>query len=578
MTMKDEFWLGKILPQKSGISFNLKAFGERFWSAFALVTLSTITVAAIFWILDHPYGTNWDEARYINRAYRDVAFVHEGGIGQFIKGVITEDRSRPPAYRLIALPFTLLLGVNSTIVRLISLTSLWVSLAFIYLAARRIAGATAGAFAVAFLAVCPIIIGGNMRFYVDYPFYLAIAALLYFLLRDWNKEEASTFSWIGFGLALAIGWLAKPPILFVSAPMILLTLFFSWRKIIVNPKFDWLVKAAGLALVINLPWWIFNFKPAFAKAFRSGKFVRHSLGEKGSVEAISHWLYAFCQSVVGPGLILLTLAIIATFAFKLFRKQMQIDTTTATAIAICLAGGLPMLLLSANGTNQNLRLVAPTLLPLAVAIGAIATLTRWTTSKWLATIATAVLTYQLIVIVSPTPGEPRYQKGDTVSQQLLWGNATIAMRRVEQWDWSKLREVLKENQIEKPLIGYLGNSGSFNPPTIALPWVKANEEVKVRWLWQYTFGEINWDKVIASAKTSDVVLTTPTLVGSKSDRQDLDNQHNAEFVQRMQKLSEFSAPIKLTVGKYEPMEIFVFLNKQPRTPNSPPPTDTLDLF
>uniref|UniRef100_A0ACD5GQT6 Uncharacterized protein n=1 Tax=Desertifilum tharense IPPAS B-1220 TaxID=1781255 RepID=A0ACD5GQT6_9CYAN len=51
-----------------------KVFNKVFWSTFVLVAFCTISVAVVYWIWDHPYGTNWDEARYINRAYRDVAF------------------------------------------------------------------------------------------------------------------------------------------------------------------------------------------------------------------------------------------------------------------------------------------------------------------------------------------------------------------------------------------------------------------------------------------------------------------------------------------------------------------------
>lgn len=556
-----------------------KAFTQEFWLAFALLTISTITIAAVFWIFAHPYGTTWDEARYINRAYRDVAFFEKGGIVELIKVLVNEDKSRPPAYRLLALPITLLFGANSTIIRLISLVALWVSLAFIYLASRRIAGSNAGAFAVAFLAVCPIIIGSNMRFYVDYPFYLAIAALLYFLFLDWNSAQQPNRSWIGFGLALGLGVLAKPPFIFIAGPIMLLTLILSWRKVIVSPRPMSLAKASVLASAVMLPWWVFNFKPALAKAFLSGNFVRHSLGPKSSPETIVKWLNVFAQSVLGSALTLLTLAILATLLIKLIRKQLRIDATTVSAIAVCLAGTFPMLILAAFGTNHNPRLITPTLLPLAVAIGVIAALTHWTTSRWLAAITTAVFCFQLALMVSPSPGEPRYQSGDAASQQLLWGNPTMVMQRIDQWDWSQLWEICNARQIKSPLIAYLGNSRNFNPPQIGYPWVRANENIKVTWLWQYTFGQIDWDKVMGAVNASDVVLTAPNLVGRSVDNQDLDNQHNTELVQRLQKDSQFSEPLELKMGRFEPVQVLVFLRKPEYSPPSVPlTTKLLDIF
>lgn len=380
------------------------------------------------------------------------------------------------------------------------------------------------------------------------------------------------------GLALGLGGLAKPPIIFIAGPILLLTLILSGRKIIKSPKPIDLVKAAGLAFIVMLPWWAFNFKAALVKAFRSGGYVRHSLGTKGSLEALTNWFNVFTQSMLGTALALLALAIVATFALQLFHKQLKIEQATVSAIAVCFAGALPMLLMSTVSTNQNARLIAPTLLPLAVAIGAIAALTRWTTSKWLAAIATAAIAVQLVAIVSPTPGEPRYQTGDTASQKLLWGNPTMVMRRIDQWDWSGLREICQDHHIKSPLITYLGNDQTFNPPQIAFPWVRSNEDVKVKWLWQYVEGEIDWNKILESINASNVVLTVPNLIGEVTDNQHLDNQHNAELIQRLQQMPDFSEPIKLKMGRFKPVEVFVFLRQQPPAAPSIPPTGLADLF
>lgn len=578
MYLKKEPWFGKTIAQKFSNILTAKTFAEKIWIFLAFLTLSAVTIAAFFWIFAHPYGTNWDESRYVNRIYRDVTLFQQGGIGEFLKGVINEDRSRPPAYRLIALPFNLLFGVNPATMRFVSLASLWVTLGFIYLAGKRIAGVTAGAFSVIFLAICPIIIAGNMRFYVDYPLQLAIAAILYFILLDWDREEERKISWIGFGIALGLGGLAKPPILFIAPPMMAVTLFLNWQKIIIRPNLSWMIKGVTLSLIIMLPWWIFNFKTALAKAFLSGKFVRHSLGEKGSLMTFEKWLFSFSQSLLGSALTLLFLAIVATLIVKLLNKKVKIKTATVGAIAVCLAGSLPMLMLSAMGTNQNTRLISPTLITLAVAIGAIAALTGWTTNKWLAGFATILICFQLTIMVSPTPGEIKYQKGDAASQKLLWGNHTTTMKRREQWDWSPVREIVNQQKITNPLITYLGNYGTFNPPQIALPWVKENEPVNVAWLWQYTLGEIDWDQVLTAAKSSNVVITAPQLIGGKADKQHLDNQHNTEFVKRLEKMPEFSPPIKIMMGRYQPVEVLVFINKKADSTKLPAEIRRLDIF
>lgn len=548
-----------------------KAFGKQFWTIFAGLVVSLVAISAVFWVMSHPYGTNWDEARYINRAYRDVALFRQGGWGQLIQAIWNEDRTRPPAFRLVILPLTLTIGVNSTLLRLVSLGFIGGSLGFVYLAAKRLAGSAVGAFAVIFLATCPIVVAPSMRFYVDFPLYLAIAAILYFLLADWDKPGSSR-NWIGLGLALALGVMAKPPILFIAAPMLLLTLILSWRKWIVAPTLPALFKAGSLAAVCSLPWWVFNFRPALAKAFRSGKYVRHSLGDKGSLETVFTWLHVFYQSMLGPALTLLTLAIVISLLVQWSRKQVSFSRSQLTAIAVCLAGALPMLAIAAVATNQNPRLIAPALVPLALALSLIAGLTRWTTSRWLAATATAVFCFQLAVMLTPTASDGRYQTGDPVSQTLLWGNPTTTMKRLDQWDWSPLRQLCLDRNLPNPEIGYLGNSITFNIPQIAYPWVKANQEIRVRWLWQYVLGELGWNQVMAAANASDVVLTAPTLVGNAADRQDLDNQHNAEFARRLQQQG-FAAPIALKMGRFEPVEVLVFFHKsdQARSAQKLPP-------
>jgi len=553
--------MSSVSTYQSWIRQSAKVIRREFWIALAFLTLSTISITAVFWIFAHPYGTNWDETQSINRVYRDAQSFQRGGVLELIRVLLREDRSRPSAFRILVLPVTLFFGVSPTILRILSLMFLWVTFLFTYLAGKRIAGSMAGGFTVAFLAICPILIEANMRFYVDYPLYLAIAAMLYFLFLDWNSDQPVAYSWIGLGIAMGLGGLAKPTIVFIAAPIMLLTLLLSWRRIIIRPSPISVVKASGLAFAVMLPWWVFNFKLALTKAFSSGRFFRHSLGPKGSVETLVKWLYVFAQSMLGPALTLLTLAILITFVVKLSRKRIKLDVTTSTAIAVCLAGALPLLIVAAFGTNHNVRLIAPTLFPLALAIGIIATATRWTTSRSLAAISAAIVGFQLTIILSSSSGEQRYHSGEAADQKLLWGNPTTVMLKAKQWDWSKLRQLCQDHQIPQPSIAYLGNTGTFNIPQITYPWIEAKEEIVVTWLWNYEKGLINWDTVMKSVDSSDVVLTIPGLVGNPIDKQYLDNQHNADLLQRLQNNPQFSQPVVLQMEPSEAAQVLVFFRK-----------------
>jgi hypothetical protein len=60
--------------------------------------------------------------------------------------------------------------------------------------------------------------------------------------------------------------------------------------------------------------------------------------------------------------------------------------------------------------------------------------------------------------------------------------------------------------------------------------------------------------------TSDVVLTAPKYVGAPADKQDLDNQHNGEFLQRLKNDPRFKGPLVIYLGRFTPVEVAVFFN------------------
>ena len=78
---------------------SLTVVGQRFWPFLAASVFTVITVTAVFWIVQHPFGTNWDEANYLNQAILDRAALTQGP-GDLIKGLFRRDEARPPAYRI----------------------------------------------------------------------------------------------------------------------------------------------------------------------------------------------------------------------------------------------------------------------------------------------------------------------------------------------------------------------------------------------------------------------------------------------------------------------------------------------
>jgi hypothetical protein len=82
----------------------------------------------------------------------------------------------------------------------------------------------------------------------------------------------------------------------------------------------------------------------------------------------------------------------------------------------------------------------------------------------------------------------------------------------------------------------------------------------VRWLWRYEEGPLDWQKVMDSIGQDDLVITAPHYIGRVDNKEDLDNQHNAEFADRLSRDPRFRGPIRLQMGRFEPVEVLVFLN------------------
>jgi hypothetical protein len=162
------------------------------------------------------------------------------------------------------------------------------------------------------------------------------------------------------------------------------------------------------------------------------------------------------------------------------------------------------------------------------------------------------------------------------------------MIRFEQWDWRPLRNIINSCNIDTPRISYveqkraingqvqygwnnpigtkisyLGNGLAFNGSQIQYPWIaQGDPPPDVTWLWRYEDGPFDWQKVLTLVGQSDVVLTAPNYVGEVSDRQDADNQHNAEFAQRLSQDSRFQQPMRLEMGQLDPVEVLVFVKKR----------------
>jgi hypothetical protein len=223
-------------------------------------------------------------------------------------------------------------------------------------------------------------------------------------------------------------------------------------------------------------------------------------------------------------------------------------------------------ILQLSGMNHNLRYLTPAVIPLAIATGVLSDATGWIRSRAAVAVSSILIVGQLLMIVTPVAFPKSYPVDPgLVNGGLPWG----IMVRFEQWDWKPLRDVANNCDLQRPEISFLGMGRPLNPPQILYPWfvdgtVSSDNwfwRSQPVWLWRYSEGAIDWQKVMSAARESDMVVTAPDFIGQVSDKQDLDNRYNREFAERLTADPRFQGPFRLKMGRFEPVEVQVFVKR-----------------
>ena len=536
-----------------------------YWLFFAAVTMIVIMVAAIRWSLNHHFGTNWDEAIYLNEAQVDTQRLQGGMLLKLAGRILVKSWGRPPAYRILAVPFLALFGYHTATARLVTLACFGLSSWFIYLATRRISSGVAGAFAVLVFCLSPQVVSASIWFSTEGPLYLATSAMLYFVFLCWTDSSESPANWIGLGLAVGLGFLSKASFVVIALPLLAFWLVIDRWSHLGIPRLASQRKAGLLALFVAAPWWLLHFRSAIATTEQARGFVRNSLGPLSFVTCM-RWLSTVVQSLLGYGLsILIALVVIACLRKAIVKRETILDPLQKVALGACACTGVPIVLAQLSGTNHLLRHISPAVIPLAIAIGVLADKTGWVRSRTAIAVSSVLFCAQLLMIMAPV-FVPNNQPVDSglVNGSLPWRIMVLH----DQWDWSPVQSISHSCGVDDPKISYLGGGEPFTQPAIEFPWAAKALSTRratvdypdVEWLWRLEEGPLDWQKVMDTVGKSDLVLTAPHYNGDVGDKPDLDNQYNSEFADRLAHDPRFRGPIRLQMGRFEPVEVLVFLN------------------
>lgn len=539
---------------------------DRWWLLLAAISVIAILAAASRWILYHHYGINWDEAEYLNQALLNLRILHSGNLHHIGGMILIGDPFRPPAYRLLVLPFLALFGHSIAVARFMTLAFSALSAWFIYSCTRRISAPVAGIIAALVFCLSTEVVLDSTYFSTEGPLFLATAAMLYFLFTGWSTEGEYKGNWIGLGLAVALGFLSKMTFALIAIPLFVFVVVDAYRRRSglrgIMPFF----KAGIVAFVVGAPWWLLNFRHALGFATHAEGFVRGSLGGPSPVTYVK-WLGTVFIGLLGPGVsvfLLCVLVVVVWHRKDLNKRENILGSLQGKVLLACACAGLPLVAAELSSTNQNLRFLSPAVIPLAIAVGILSEKVGLTRSRAFFGLSGVLMLSQVGILVAPVlfpnhkPIDPRLVNGE-----VPWA----VFARFEQWNWKPVRKISLGCGVETPTISYLGNGRAFNLPQIQYPWAaRGTPAPSVTWLWRYEQGPLNWEKVMEAAGRSDIVLTAPHYLGQASDKDGLDNQYNAEFAARLSQDPLFRKPIHLELGRFKPVEVDVFVKKTLRCP------------
>ena len=489
------------------------------WSV-AIACGVAVAAACAAWIRVNPLPSYFDEALYAIHATLDVWAAKTHGLGGVWETLRKADAFRPPAMRLLALPFTLIASPSVTVLRAVSLAGFFAAATIAATAVQRVAGSVAGAIAFTLTMALPILVLATRMFGTEYPLLLAVALLLLALT---SKRCA-----LWLAIAVAIGLLAKSSFAVAALPMLgaAATLMKERRRAIAI--------GAAIGFAVSLLWWARDPMTAIRFGLQSGNFIRHSFGHD-----YARYAYELLRCDFG-----FAVAAAVVFAFVLHKGAFP------PLAILCIAGAVPIMAMHVLSTNHNPRLLA---LPTMLLTIAAATLPL---KVWQQAALLALGALQVVVMTVPRPGAE--------AESYIWRGVTEVMAPVEQWDWQPLHRFALARGWARPRIEFLGEGHPFNPAQISYAWPELLGTLRVHQLYEWSFGKpFDLQRTIERAATAQIVVTAPGYLGDARDGQPPNNRYNAAFAAALARDPRFEEPYALDLGVRRPAIVQVFVRRAP---------------
>lgn len=401
----------------------------------AVVAWSVINL--VVWLRIDTRPPRWDESSYLTLSLKYHEALISGGVGAFVKDLLTLHRERPPLVPALAVPAYLLLGRSTDAAFAVQLLALTVLILAVYALGARLASPWCGLLAALFVSTYPGVLSLSRLFLQDFCEAACVAASLYLLVRTEGLSRKRPS--VALGVVLGLGLLCRAlfPI-FVIGPLGV-SAYAAWRASRLNVPAQgtaisrWRING-GLALLacaaVAAPWYLVNIVPLMSRSLSAG-YGTLAVGYGPSNPLTLQAMASYFINFVNVHLMLVGLSIFLVAAVILCAKcaALQVEVRAgsgkpAYSLFLLLASILLPYLFFTTMPSQDHKNTLPVLSAIAVLSAWGLTLVRTPILKETLiglSIAWCLFHYWLGTYGMPVlPQQMRLGVGGSLSQLLLW--------------------------------------------------------------------------------------------------------------------------------------------------------------
>ena len=379
--------LKELAPSGNSTTFkpklHLANIFRRDSSSLVVILVVAFLALTLSWdLLDHA-TQSWDQSNYLNITWRYQLALSKGGLSGLVDSIYRSDPGQAPLFTVEMLPFFYLVrekALSGFLVDLFFVPILLLSAAGI--AGRLFKRPCARPLAVVFTGTMPLMIGLSHAVLQDYSLATLAALTLYLLIRT-DFFTKRLFS-LGFAFAAAAGTLTKVTFpLFVLGPIMLVVI-----KIISTrgnasegdsneSRLRWcqvrlISETTALYLLLIGIWYVPNAAATYTY-FRSTTSGPLALGAGPTNPFTFHAILGFSLGMVNNDISwIIVIALVLSYALLLVRKRFRniFVSQGFNLIWLTLWFIIPYLTL-VFGHNQDVRLIAPAMPSLTIALAGI---------------------------------------------------------------------------------------------------------------------------------------------------------------------------------------------------------------